>query len=134
MEQEHGSQGLFDLFKLLRPPVEFRTEIDAQLFQQGREVWPIRVWQLLFTVDQNPSFRERIFSLAATPPDTRVPARICSIAWASKPCLSRYLKDDAPQAMLQRESRLVKLARQAWRLDHQPSGPRRSAAPYPADQ
>jgi hypothetical protein len=67
VEKEHGSQGLFDLLRLLRPPEEFQTETDAQLFRQGREDLAIRVWQLLFAVDENPQFRERIFSLAATP-------------------------------------------------------------------
>ena len=117
VEQEHGSQGLFDLFKLLRPPVEFQTEIDAQLFQQGREDLAIRVWQLLFTVDQNPSFRERIFSLAATPPNCADAGAHIFNRMGVETLLEQILKDDAPQAMLQRESRLVKLARQAWRLD-----------------
>ena len=117
VEKEHGSQGLFDLLRLLRPPEEFQTETDAQLFRQGREDLAIRVWQLLFAVDENPQFRERIFSLAATPANCADAGAHIFNRMGVETLLEQILKDNTPRALQQRESRLVNLARQAWRLD-----------------
>lgn len=117
VEKEHGSQGVFDLLKLLRPPVEFQTEIDAQLFREGREDLAIRVWQLLFAMDENPQFRERMFSLAATPVNCADAGAHVFNRMGVETMLEHILKDNSPQALLQRESRLVNLARQSWRLD-----------------
>lgn len=117
VEKEHGSQGLFDLLKLLRPPEGFQTEADAQLFSAGQEDLAIRVWQLLFAADENPQFRERIFSLAATPANCADAGAHIFNRLGIETLLEQILKDNSPQALRQRENRLVSLARQAWRLE-----------------
>lgn len=117
VEKEHGSQGLFDLLKLLRPPEGFHTQADAQLFSAGQEDLAIRVWQLLFAADENPQFRERIFSLAATPANCADAGAHIFNRLGIETLLEQILKDNSPQALRQRENRLVSLARQAWRLE-----------------
>ncbi|MGL5995435.1 MAG: NEL-type E3 ubiquitin ligase domain-containing protein [Pseudomonas proteolytica] len=117
VEKEHGSQGLFDLLKLLRPPEGFQTQADAQLFSAGREDLSIRVWQLLFAADENPQFRERVFSLAATPANCADAGAHIFNRLGVETLLEQILKDNSPQALRQRENRLVSLARQAWRLE-----------------
>ncbi|WP_313450781.1 NEL-type E3 ubiquitin ligase domain-containing protein [Pseudomonas rhodesiae] len=117
VEKEHGSQGLFDVLQLLQPPERFQTQEDARLFRQGREDLSIRVWQVLFAVDENPQFRERIFSLAGAPAN-------CADAGAQifnrigvETLLENILKDQSPAGLASRESRLATLAKQSWRLD-----------------
>lgn len=113
VEAEHGSQGLFDVFKLLQGPEWFETSSDEQLFEQGREDLASRVRQVLFQVYEDDEFRERIFSLAGAP-------ALCADAGAHmfnrigvETLLEKIRRDNGPQ--LERE--LVTLAKQSWRMD-----------------
>jgi hypothetical protein len=72
---------------------------------------------VLFAVDENPQFRERIFSLAGAPAN-------CADAGAQifnrigvETLLENILKDQSPAGLASRESRLATLAKQSWRLD-----------------
>ncbi len=113
IEAEHGSQGLFEMFRLLQPPEGFQTDVDEQLFRQGRQDLCERVWQVLFNAYENPAFLDRIFSLAGAP-------ALCADAGAHtfnrigvETLLEVILTDNSP--LLERH--LVTLAKQAWRLD-----------------
>ncbi|KAA6176257.1 hypothetical protein F3K50_08710 [Pseudomonas marginalis] len=117
VEQEHGSQGFFDVLKLLQPPAEFQTDIDEQLFQQGRDDLSIRVWQLLFAVDKDPQFRDRMFSLAGAPANCADAGAHIFNRMGVETLLETIRKDDSPQGLSTREKKLVTLARQSWRLE-----------------
>ncbi len=117
VEKEHGSQGFFDVLKLLRPPEGFQTDIDEQLFQQGRGDLFLRVWQLLFAVDKSPQFRERIFSLASTPANCADAGAHIFNRMGVETLLENILTDDSPQGLSTREKDLVTLAKQSWRLE-----------------
>jgi hypothetical protein len=117
VEREHGSQGFFDVLRLLQPPTQFQTEIDAQLYQQGRDDLAIRVWQILFAVDENPQFRERIFSLAGVPANCADAGAHIFNRMGVETLLEDILQDNSPQGLATREARLAQLARQSWRLD-----------------
>lgn len=117
VEKEHGSQGFFDVLKLLQPPEQFQADIDEQLFQQGRDDLSIRVWQILFAIDEDPQFRDRIFSLAAVPPNCGDAGANTFNTLGVETLLENILKDDTPQGLSTREERLVTLAKQSWRLN-----------------
>ncbi|WP_237151273.1 NEL-type E3 ubiquitin ligase domain-containing protein [Pseudomonas sp. ADAK18] len=117
VEKEHGSQGFFDVLKLLRPPEQFQTDTDVQLFQQGREDLTTRVWQVLFAVDENPEFRDRMFSLAGTPANCADAGAHIFNRMGVETLLENIRNDDTPLGLATRESNLVKLAKQSWRLD-----------------
>ncbi|AZF35860.1 hypothetical protein C4J88_1061 [Pseudomonas sp. R4-39-08] len=113
VEAEHGSQGLFEVFRLLQPPAGFQTEIDAQLFEQGREDLSQRIWQVVFRAYENTGFRERVFSLAGAP-------SLCADAGAHtfnrigvETLLEIIRNDNSPHL----ERHLVTLAKQTWRLE-----------------
>lgn len=117
VEKEHGSQGFFDVLKLLQPPVEFQTDIDEQLFQQGRDDLSTRVWQVLYCVDKDPQFRDRMFSLAGTPANCADAGAHIFNRMGIETLLENIRKDDSPPGLSTREKNLVTLARQSWRLE-----------------
>ena len=117
LEQEHGSQGFFDVLKLLQPPEHFETAFDEQRYARGTQDLIYRVQSLLIAVDRDPQLRERLFSLAATP-------AYCADAGAQifnrmglEVLEANILADTTPAGLAARESRLVTLARQKWRLE-----------------
>ncbi|WP_181157269.1 NEL-type E3 ubiquitin ligase domain-containing protein [Pseudomonas poae] len=116
LEHEHGSQGFFDVLQLLLPPDHFQTDLDAQHYRQGTQDLISRVQQLLVAIDRDPLLRERMFNLAATP-------ALCADAGAQifnrmgiELLEANILADTTPTGLAERESRLVRLARQKWRL------------------
>lgn len=117
VEKEHGSQGFFDVLKLLQPPEAFQTDIDELLFQRGRGNLSVRVWQLLFAVDENPQFRDRMFSLAGAPANCADAGAHIFNRMGVETLLENIRKDDSPQGLSTREKKLVTLARQSWRLE-----------------
>lgn len=116
LEAEHGSQGFFRVIKMLERPEGFQTEIDEQLFQQGQQDLTRRVLQVLYAADENPDFRDRMFSLAAMPDNCVDAAANTFNSMGVETLLEDILKDHTPQGLASRESRLVTLARQVWRL------------------
>jgi len=101
----------------LQPPVEFQTDIDEQLFQQGRDDLSTRVWQVLYCVDKDPQFRDRMFSLAGTPANCADAGAHIFNRMGIETLLENIRKDDSPPGLSTREKNLVTLARQSWRLE-----------------
>lgn len=117
LEAEQGSQGFFDMLKLLRPPEAFQTDTDAQLFQQGYEDLISRVWDLLIAVDRDPVFRERMFSLAGAPANCADAGAHIFNRMGVETLLNAIQHDTSADGLAKRESRLVNLARQSWHLE-----------------
>ena len=117
LEHEHGSQGFFDVLRLLLPSEDFETDLDEYRYTQGTHDLISRVQQLLIAVDRDPHLRERMFNLAATP-------ALCADAGAQifnrmgiELLEADIFADQTPAGLAARESRLVTLARQKWRLE-----------------
>jgi hypothetical protein len=117
LEREHGSQGFFDVLRLLQPPEQFQTELDAQLYEAGRSDLSIRVWQMLFAMDENPQFRERMFSLAGVPDNCADAGAYTFNRMGVETLLEEIHRDNSAPGLTTRKSRLAHLAMQSWRLD-----------------
>lgn len=116
VEAEHGSQGFFNVIRLLKPE-GFQTDLDEQRFEEGREDLTARVLQVLYAVDENPQFRDRMFSLGAAPNNCMDAGANTFNRMGVETLLENIRKDDTPQGLSTRENRLVGLAKQSWRLD-----------------
>lgn len=117
LEQEHGSQGFFDVLRLLQPAQLFETALDEYRYNQGTQALIDQVQALLIAVDRDPQLRERMFSLAGEP-------ALCADAGAQifnrmgvELLEANILNDTTAHGLATREGRLVTLARQKLRLD-----------------
>lgn len=54
VEQEHGSQGFFEIIKSLEPPEFIEDEHDAALYQTGRAALTHKVWSMLRATSEGP--------------------------------------------------------------------------------
>ncbi|WP_455885256.1 NEL-type E3 ubiquitin ligase domain-containing protein [Pseudomonas spelaei] len=116
LENEPGSEGFFNMIRLLQPE-GFQTLEDHALFVRGRDDLRKRVWDVLIAADRDTGFRERVFSLAGAPIN-------CADAGANtfnrigvETLLETVLRDHSLEGLAQRENRLLGLARQTWRLE-----------------
>ena len=67
IEQEHGSQGFFEVIKSLELPEFFEDEDDAALYQQGRADLTDKVWRMLLAMNDDEALRTRLFQMASNP-------------------------------------------------------------------
>lgn len=116
LENEPGSEGFFNMIRLLQPQ-GFQTLQDHALYVRGRDDLRKRVWDVLIAADRDPRFRERVFSLAGAPVN-------CADAGANtfnrigvETLLENILRDHSLEGLARRESLLISLARQTWRLE-----------------
>lgn len=67
VEQEHGSQGFFEVIKSLEQPEAFQDARDQQRYDSGRRQLSSKVWQLLLGMQADEALRARLFLLASNP-------------------------------------------------------------------
>ncbi|SEN14661.1 C-terminal novel E3 ligase, LRR-interacting [Pseudomonas sp. ok272] len=116
LEHEHGSQGFFDVIKLLRPE-SFQTDDDEALFSEGRHDLTLRIFEVMIAIDYNPQFRERVFSLAGTPANCADAGAHLFNRIGVETLLENIRQGRNEQPGVSLENRLVSLARQSSRLD-----------------
>lgn len=116
LEHEHGSQGFFEVIKLLKPE-GFQTEADQALFSRGRHDLTRRIWEVMIAIDRDPQFRERVFSLAGTPANCADAGAHIFNRIGVETLLENIRRGHVPQTDATRESQLVSLARQSSRLE-----------------
>lgn len=67
VEQEHGSQGFFEVIKSLEQPERFEDAGDLLRYQLGRRNLSSKVWHLLLGMQADEALRSRLFLLASNP-------------------------------------------------------------------
>ena len=67
VEQEHGSQGFFEVIKSLEPPEFFEVLDDARRYQLSRKALTSKVWRMLLAMQRDEALRSRLFILADNP-------------------------------------------------------------------
>ena len=67
VEEEHGSQGFFEVLKSLEPTGPFEEDGDAALYQSGRADLADKVWRMLLTMESDSELRSRLFQMASNP-------------------------------------------------------------------
>ncbi|AMN79141.1 MULTISPECIES: NEL-type E3 ubiquitin ligase domain-containing protein [Pseudomonas] len=67
IEEEHGSQGFFEVIKSLEPSALVEEDYDAELYEHGRANLTDRVWRMLLAMDGDPELRARLFQMASNP-------------------------------------------------------------------
>jgi hypothetical protein len=67
IEEEHGSQGFFEVIKSLEPSALVEDEYDATLYEHGRANLTDRVWRMLLAMNGDPELRARLFLMASNP-------------------------------------------------------------------
>lgn len=67
VEAEHGSQGFFEVIKLLEPPTFFETPEDQRRFALNQTEQTERVWRLIEAAHADSALRERLFKLSSFP-------------------------------------------------------------------
>jgi Leucine-rich repeat (LRR) protein len=67
LEQEHGSQGLFEVLKSLELQNHAQTELDQQRIETNRTELTQRVWQLILAASVDTPLRETLFKLSSFP-------------------------------------------------------------------
>jgi HPt (histidine-containing phosphotransfer) domain-containing protein len=67
VEQEHGSQGLFEVLKSLEREESVQTEEDRQRLAANRPELAKRVWQLILAASVDSTLRETLFRMSSFP-------------------------------------------------------------------
>lgn len=67
IEQEHGSQGFFEVIKSLEPSQMFEDAHDEALYQRGRAELTDKVWRMLLIMESDEAMRTRLFQMASNP-------------------------------------------------------------------
>ena len=67
LEQEHGSQGFFEVIKSLEPSAFFEGDHDAALYESGRRDLTDKVWRMLLAMEGDHDLRTRLFQMASNP-------------------------------------------------------------------
>jgi hypothetical protein len=67
VEDEHGSQGFFEVIKLLEPPEFFENPQDQQRYALNQAQLTQRVWRLINATHADSALRERLFKLSSFP-------------------------------------------------------------------
>jgi hypothetical protein len=67
VEDEHGSQGFFEVIKLLEPPEFFENPQDQQRYALNQSLLTQRVWRLINATHADSALRERLFKLSSFP-------------------------------------------------------------------
>lgn len=67
IEQEHGSQGFFEVLKSLEPNGPFEADHDAELYELGRGDLSDKVWRMLLAMEDDADLRTRLFQMASNP-------------------------------------------------------------------
>lgn len=67
VEQEHGSQGLFEVLKSLEREESVQTEEDRQRLAANRPELAKRVWQLILAASVDSTLRETLFKMSSFP-------------------------------------------------------------------
>ena len=67
VEQEHGSQGFFEVIKFLEPPEFFETTEDAARYAANLPALTQQVWRLVNAAHADSALRERLFQLSSFP-------------------------------------------------------------------
>ena len=116
VEDEHGSQGFFEVIKLLEPPEFFENPQDQQRYARNQAELTQRVWRLINATHADSALRERLFKLSSFP-------GLCGDGGAQifnemgiEVMASEARRFSASLAEL--EGRLVTLAKGAARLKH----------------
>lgn len=113
LEHDHGSQGFFEVIKLLQEPNEFETDQDQALYRQNRAELTQKVWRMLVAIDQDEALRNKLFTRANFPVNCAdAGAQIFNTMGIDTLVFEAY-RDATPEGL---EARLVILAKQASRL------------------
>ncbi len=67
LEQEHGSQGLFEVIKSLELQDPAQTLVDQERMRVNRTELTQRVWQLILTASVDAPLRDRLFKMSSFP-------------------------------------------------------------------
>lgn len=67
LEQEHGSQGLFEVLKSLEREESVQTQEDRLRLTANRQELTQRVWQLILAASVDGELRERLFKMSSFP-------------------------------------------------------------------
>ncbi|NVZ18269.1 NEL-type E3 ubiquitin ligase domain-containing protein [Pseudomonas costantinii] len=67
LENEHGSQGFFDVLRSLQLPEFFETDQDAIDYRLNHNELTANVWRMLDAIHQDEALRKRFFTMASTP-------------------------------------------------------------------
>ncbi|AZE82511.1 hypothetical protein C4J98_1082 [Pseudomonas orientalis] len=67
VEQEHGSQGLFEVIRFLEPPEFFERGEDRVRYDNNRRAMTQRVWRLIRAAHEDTPLRERLFKMSSFP-------------------------------------------------------------------
>ncbi|MGB3122356.1 MAG: DUF6543 domain-containing protein [Pseudomonas sp.] len=67
LEQEHGSQGFFEVIRSLKFPEFFETPEDRQLYAYNRQALTRNVWRMFDALQGDEALRKRFFMMAGTP-------------------------------------------------------------------
>lgn len=114
LEDEHGSQGFFEVIKKLEPPEFFEDPADELRYERNRQILTSQVRYMLSSMHNDAPLRQLLFRLSSFP-------GLCPDA-GSQIFTEMGIQVTAHQAQLysrtpaEREDRLVKLARGAAHL------------------
>lgn len=67
LEQEHGSQGFFEVIRSLQPPEAFETQEDGLDYIRNLPQLTENVWRMLEAMHADDALRTRFFSMTSTP-------------------------------------------------------------------
>ncbi|MGY2289324.1 NEL-type E3 ubiquitin ligase domain-containing protein [Pseudomonas sp. SDO528_S397] len=67
LEQEHGSQGFFEVIKSLEQPEQFEDPEDRLRYDAGRQALTAKVWRMLHAMGGDEVLRKRLFLKASNP-------------------------------------------------------------------
>lgn len=67
VEQEHGSQGFFEVIHFLEPPEFFELGEDRLRYDNNRRAMTQRVWRLIRAAHEDTPLRERLFKMSSFP-------------------------------------------------------------------
>lgn len=118
LEQEHGSQGFFEVIRSLQLPEQVETERDRDAFIANRTGLSANVWRMLDAMHQDEGLRREFFRMAGTPGNCAdASAQIFNNLGVETLVYETYRR----RAQLSADTfaaHLAHLARQKARLDH----------------
>jgi hypothetical protein len=113
VEQEHGSQGFFEVIKSLEIPEFFETAEDQAAYRENRAQLTQNVWRMLTAVRRDEALREKLFTLASTPINCADAGAQTFNSMGVETLVHEANLSATPQ---ERELKLITLARQKSRL------------------
>ena len=117
LEMAHNAEGFFRILKMLRPPDEFHDAAERKRFEQGRKDLISRAWGLMIALHGDAELRERLFNEASAPTHCADASATIFNTMGVELLKRNILADTTPDGLANRQHRLLKLARQKWRLD-----------------